>query len=686
MLVVRTVTVLTASLPQSSTVLVQAFQSGGSRGSRSSSGWGGSSTRGNAFFYGMIAPSSRGCPPSQPLDPSIVDERIYNQRHSRGSLSYPLPTLGVPHFTSRKTLRLHSSYSSSSSQSPRLDYLSSSRRGGSSDPDPDDDDDDNNADDPTDDDDDKMGWLRWMRGGKPRGTHRVVLREAPELGGVPRSDRYSSKDWWHNTITLPNSAILRDVRSPVLACTAWATFLSVIHSHLRRFHPTWASHLYMSGAPHSLTMSALGLLLVFRTNSAYQRFVDGREVWERIINTSRDLYRYITLYEHELTIERRKRVQRLLAAFPYLLRHRIRPNLIMRRLDDERYPRDPRHALLLYQDFGVSDLDLEAAAVAQTEETTGQSRRKTRPLYWVDRRTLPWRLLEGAGGGGDSHNPAGGPGMGGGTTALEKCARAQNRPLWVCDRMAQELRSVPDSPTFTARERLAMVGLVDKLSHCIGGAERIHQTVVPLNYARHTLRALTLWLVSLPFALLQDLQLLTGPVLFLVSWLLFGVYEIGVRIEDPFQGTLRLSIMCDTVRRDVLADESIRSTAFALESMDNPEAQSESGALFFTVSTTAPSTSSSSSAAALAIPDLLREDDGEDDELTESDFRVDDNENENGNANANAIANGDDANGSSGSPSSSSPDGAAEEATNGAGTPTPSGVGNNVIVRDELRP
>lgn len=87
----------------------------------------------------------------------------------------------------------------------------------------------------------------------------------------------------------------------------------------------------------------------------------------------------------------------------------------------------------------------------------------------------------------------------------------------------------------------------------------------PLNYARHSLRALTLWLFTLPFALVENLKFLTGAALFLISWLLFGVYEIGVAIEDPFQGTLRLSIMCDIVRRDVLGDEIIRSTAFDLQ-------------------------------------------------------------------------------------------------------------------------
>jgi hypothetical protein len=103
------------------------------------------------------------------------------------------------------------------------------------------------------------------------------------------------------------------------------------------------------------------------------------------------------------------------------------------------------------------------------------------------------------------------------------------------------------------------------MSASIGACERIHQTVVPLNYARHALRSLTIWLLSLPFALVKDLGLMTGPILFVISWMLFGVYEIGYSIEDPFQGTLRLSILCDAIRRDVLGDDIIRNTAFVLD-------------------------------------------------------------------------------------------------------------------------
>lgn len=216
------------------------------------------------------------------------------------------------------------------------------------------------------------------------------------------------------------------------------------------------------------------------------------------------------LFENEIGIEKRRKIQRLLAAFPYLLRHRIRPNLVMRRVSDEEYTRDPENTILLYQDKGPTDNDPEAARLAEAEEQTGKSRRKTRPLFWVDKRTLPWRLLP--------------------PDALEKCARAQNRPLWVCDRMAAEFRSIPFGPHFDSRTQMTLIAHVDKLSQSIGGAERIHQTVVPLNYARHTLRALTVWLFSLPFALVKDLGILCGPVLFTLSALLFGVYEIGTVI------------------------------------------------------------------------------------------------------------------------------------------------------------
>jgi hypothetical protein len=198
--------------------------------------------------------------------------------------------------------------------------------------------------------DESHEWLRWMSSGHaaPRSTVEEV-----EKDGEARSDRYASKDWWHNTLNLRNSAILRSILFPLLSMTGWSLIITCVYrALLHHGKQSLAEKMCIPSGPHSLTVSALGLLLVFRTNSAYQRFSEGRKIWEQILSNSRDLYRLCKLYESDIGTAKLRRVQRLLAAFPYLLRFRIRPNSIMRRIDDPDYTRDPEHSLILYQDHG----------------------------------------------------------------------------------------------------------------------------------------------------------------------------------------------------------------------------------------------------------------------------------------------------------------------------------------------
>uniref|UniRef100_A0A7S2PDQ7 Bestrophin homolog n=1 Tax=Leptocylindrus danicus TaxID=163516 RepID=A0A7S2PDQ7_9STRA len=301
----------------------------------------------------------------------------------------------------------------------------------------------------------------------------------------------------------------------------------------------FASMMCMSKLPHSLLVSSLGLLLVFKTNSAYGRFQEGRQIWERIQSKSRDLTRMMALYQHDMTAPRKERVQNLLAAFPYLLRHHINPRCMSKeqldavpdphklQLEDEVFPIDTR-----FEDSVRSMDPANNYACSSHRHCT------------VDKRALPWRLL-----------PA---------KSLNHIAKSRNRALWVCDRMSAEIASIPYTNTWQNRERLTMLQHVNELSRAIGECERIHQTLVPINYARHCLRSLTLWLLSLPFALLDDLGLKTGVVMMVLSWLMFGVYQIGYSIEDPFQGSIRLSIICDNIRREVLleSENGLRYTAF----------------------------------------------------------------------------------------------------------------------------
>lgn len=90
------------------------------------------------------------------------------------------------------------------------------------------------------------------------------------------NNRHSASDWLYNVLSLPKSSVLRDIRNPVLSIAAWSGVVSVIQrilaSSSSRMLQGLSTNMCIGATPHSFLVSSLGLLLVFRTNSAYQRF------------------------------------------------------------------------------------------------------------------------------------------------------------------------------------------------------------------------------------------------------------------------------------------------------------------------------------------------------------------------------------------------------------------------------
>ena len=63
---------------------------------------------------------------------------------------------------------------------------------------------------------------------------------------------------------------------------------------------------------------------------------------------------------------------------------------------------------------------------------------------------------------------------------------------------------------------------------------------IPLSWTRHTSRFLLLWIFLLPLCLYDDFKLVTPLADVLIGYLLLGIDEIGVQIEEPF-GILPMS-------------------------------------------------------------------------------------------------------------------------------------------------
>lgn len=96
---------------------------------------------------------------------------------------------------------------------------------------------------------------------------------------------------------------------------------------------------------------------------------------------------------------------------------------------------------------------------------------------------------------------------------------------------------------------------VQLLIDYIGGCERIHKTPLPYAYVVHLRRALIVYLGTLPFAL-GDLGWWELPGVLAISFTFLGIEEIGVEIEDPFEGEpndLPLESICQTIENNLTA-------------------------------------------------------------------------------------------------------------------------------------
>lgn len=97
---------------------------------------------------------------------------------------------------------------------------------------------------------------------------------------------------------------------------------------------------------------------------------------------------------------------------------------------------------------------------------------------------------------------------------------------------------------------------VQTLIDCIGACERIKRTPLPFAYVVHLRRALSIYCGTLPMALVPYFGWATVPVTFLVAYILLGIEEIGVEIEEPFgtdDNDLPLDRFCTTIEQNLRA-------------------------------------------------------------------------------------------------------------------------------------
>ncbi len=130
---------------------------------------------------------------------------------------------------------------------------------------------------------------------------------------------YDNKSWLKLFLTLEGS-VLPSIMSRILICGVFTAATHAIH--------LWVTPLNgVVATPWQLVGLALGLLLVFRTNTAYERYWEGRRMWGAVVNYTRNFTVATLSYldpNHPDTPAIQQRLIKLIAAYPALMKQRLR--------------------------------------------------------------------------------------------------------------------------------------------------------------------------------------------------------------------------------------------------------------------------------------------------------------------------------------------------------------------------
>jgi putative membrane protein len=146
---------------------------------------------------------------------------------------------------------------------------------------------------------------------------------------------YNPKDWFGFVIRFHKADTMSKLGPFLLVITIYTTGIAI--AQMEWLH--WTDKSFLKNLPvmHTLLGFAISMLLVFRTNTAYDRWWEGRKLWGNLVNSSRNLAIKLSAIlpanDHEL----RAFVRKTIPAYAYALHHHLRRDTTRIELFDEEH-------------------------------------------------------------------------------------------------------------------------------------------------------------------------------------------------------------------------------------------------------------------------------------------------------------------------------------------------------------
>lgn len=128
---------------------------------------------------------------------------------------------------------------------------------------------------------------------------------------------YNPKDWFTLIFNFHKSDSFRLLIPGIVGLGIFSSVLCYLHieEHI---------HLRNTMVMHSLLGFVISLLLVFRTNTAYDRWWEGRRLWGELVNNSRNLALKTIAFLPSEEKERKKTIGILIGNFAFALKEHLR--------------------------------------------------------------------------------------------------------------------------------------------------------------------------------------------------------------------------------------------------------------------------------------------------------------------------------------------------------------------------
>lgn len=146
---------------------------------------------------------------------------------------------------------------------------------------------------------------------------------------------YQPKDWFTFIFRLHKSDTVRALFPMIAAMCIYSGIIAYLE--LEVWNLSKDNYVKNLTLLHNLLGFVLSLLLVFRTNTAYDRWWEGRKLWGSLVNNSRNLAMKLNAYLNVDDTTSRQQLARLIIAYANTLKKHLRGEQVRLELDSEEH-------------------------------------------------------------------------------------------------------------------------------------------------------------------------------------------------------------------------------------------------------------------------------------------------------------------------------------------------------------